>query len=77
MQVILQEDAFQSALVNKNMAQKLFKEGEMEIVQQIAVNDAFTRAALSVEQAKNAYKTNLLILEEVIGMKIFNLMDRK
>jgi len=68
------EDALQSALVNKNLAEKQFQQGEILVNVQMGINDMYTSTVLARDQAANNYKTTLLLLEELIGMPVSTLM---
>ncbi|PSR56665.1 hypothetical protein AHMF7605_25800 [Adhaeribacter arboris] len=70
-------DALQSANVNKKIADKKFKLGQIQLDELMTVNDLYTKAALVQEQFKNKYETTFLLLEELIGMNLNDLMNGK
>ncbi|SFU47748.1 Outer membrane efflux protein [Pontibacter akesuensis] len=69
------QDAFQSAKVSKQIAEKRFRQGELQVDEQMQVLDFYSKAGLALEQAKSVYLTNYLLLEERLGMTIYNLMN--
>ncbi|HKO79793.1 MAG TPA: TolC family protein [Chitinophagaceae bacterium] len=69
------QDALQTAYVNKTMAEKQFKEGNMQVSEQMTTDQLYTSALLAAEQAKNAYQTNLMLLEEMVGMPVLPLLS--
>lgn len=71
------QDAYQSANINKELADKKFREGSIQVDEQIAALDYHSKASLALQQAKNTYTTNLLLLEERIGMTINTLINGK
>ncbi|QNF32345.1 TolC family protein [Adhaeribacter swui] len=70
-------DALQSADINKKLADKKFKLGQIELDELMVVNDFYTKSAMAQEQFKNKYETVYLLLEELIGTTINDLMNRK
>jgi outer membrane protein TolC len=71
------QDAYQSANINKELAEKRFREGSIQVDEQIAALDYHSKASLALQEAKNTYTTNLLLLEERIGMTINTLINGK
>ncbi|MDQ3292492.1 MAG: TolC family protein [Bacteroidota bacterium] len=70
-------DALQSADINKKLADKKFKLGQIQLDELMTVNDFYTKALLTQEQFKNRYETAFLLLEELIGTTINDLMNKK
>jgi len=68
------QDALQTAYVNKTMAEKQFKEGNMQVSEQMTADQLYTSALLAAEEAKNRYQTNLFLLEELVGIPILPLL---
>ncbi|MCC3155129.1 TolC family protein [Hymenobacter sp. BT770] len=64
------QDALQSASVNKKIADKKFREGEIQVSEQITAIDFYNKAALADAEAKNSYQTAVLLMENMIGMPI-------
>lgn len=71
------QDAFQSASINKEISDKRFREGEIEVAEQITSMEYYNESSLRLQEAKSTYITNLLLLEERIGMTINTLMNGK
>lgn len=71
------QDAFQSASINKEISDKRFREGELQVAEQITAMEYYNESNLRLQEAKNAYITNLLLLEERIGMTINTLISGK
>ncbi|WP_198172673.1 TolC family protein [Hymenobacter ginkgonis] len=68
------QDALQSASISRKIADKRFKEGEIQVDEQMAAMDFYGKALLAHEEALNKYQTSQLLLEDLIGMPINNLM---
>lgn len=68
------QDALQSAGVSKKIADKRFKEGEIQVDDQMTAMDLYNKAVMAQEEAQNKYQTSQLLLEDMIGMPISNLM---
>ena len=71
------QDAYQSAVINKEISDKRFREGELQVAEQIQAMEYYNASSLALEEAKNTYITNLLLLEERIGMTINTLISGK
>jgi len=69
------QDALQTAYVNKTMAEKQFKEGSIQVSQQMTADQLYTNALLSAEEAKNKYQTNLYFLEALVGIPVLPLLS--
>ena len=63
-------DALQSASINKKIADKKFKEGEIQVDEQITAIDFYNRAVLAEAEARSKYQTAVLLMENLIGMPI-------
>jgi len=68
------QDALQSAGINKKIADKKFKEGEIQVDEQIVAIDFYNKAVLAEAEAKSKYQTAVLLMENLIGMPINTLM---
>ena len=68
------QDALQSANINKKIADKRFKEGEIQVDEQMAAIDLYGKALLAQEEVRNRYQTAQLLLEDLIGTSINNIM---
>ena len=71
------QDALQSATVSRKIADRRFKDGDIQVDEQMAAMDFYNKAFLAQEEARNKYQTAQLLLEELIGMPINMLMPRK
>ncbi|MGY2134575.1 TolC family protein [Hymenobacter sp. HD11105] len=71
------QDALQSASVSRKIADRRFKEGEIQVDEQMAAMDFYGKALLAQEEAKNKYQTAQLLLEDLIGMPITTLMAQR
>ncbi|MCJ8163616.1 TolC family protein [Pontibacter sp. E15-1] len=71
------QDALQSADITKNMTDKRFKDGNTKFEDQLTAIRFYNEAALDHEKAKNSYQTKLLLLEEMIGMTVSDLMRNR
>lgn len=71
------QEALQSATVNKKIADKKFKEGEIQVDEQIIAIDFYNKAVLADAEAKNKYQTAVLLMENLIGTPINTLMLAK
>ena len=68
------QEALQSAGISKKIADKKFKEGEIQVDEQIVAIDFYNRAVLAEAEAKSRYHTAVLLLENLIGTPINALM---
>ena len=57
------------------MAEKQFQEGTMQVNDQMTANQLYTNALLAAEEAKNSYQTNLMLLEELVGIPVLPLLN--
>jgi outer membrane protein TolC len=64
------QEALQSANVSKQIADRRFKQGEIQVDDQMAAMDYYNKAQLGYEEARNKYQTAQLLLEDIIGMPI-------
>lgn len=64
------QEALQSANVSKQIADRRFKQGEIQVDDQMAAMDYYSKAQLGYEEARNKYQTAQLLLEDIIGMPI-------
>jgi len=64
------QEALQSANVNKQIADRRFKQAEIQVDEQMAAQDFYGKAQLAHEEARNRYQTAQLLLEDLIGMPI-------
>jgi outer membrane protein TolC len=64
------QEALQSANVNKQIADRRFKQGEIQVDDQMTALDFYGKAQLAYAEARNRYQTAQLLLEDIIGMPI-------
>ncbi|WP_254244279.1 TolC family protein [Hymenobacter sp. BRD128] len=64
------QEALQSANVSKQIADHRFKQGEIQVDDQMVAMDFYSKAQLAYEEARNKYQTAQLLLEDIIGMPI-------
>ncbi|WP_187270217.1 TolC family protein [Pontibacter qinzhouensis] len=76
-QLELHQQAYQSAVVGNELAEKQFKAGEIMIDVMSTVQQNYTTTAVALESARINYETNLLMMEETIGMSIIDLIQIK
>lgn len=67
------QEGWQSANIGKKIADKRFRDGDIQIDEQMAAQDLYTRALLAREEASNRYQTAQLLLEDLIGTSINNI----
>ena len=63
-------DMLQSARISRQIADRRFKQGEVQVDEQIMAIDFYGRAQLTYEEAHNRYQTAQLLLEELVGKPI-------
>ncbi|RYE91405.1 MAG: hypothetical protein EOO37_00365 [Cytophagaceae bacterium] len=68
------QDGYQSANISKKIADKRFRDGDIQIDEQMAAQDLYTRALLAQAEANSRYQTAQLLLEDMIGTSINNIM---
>ncbi len=68
------QEAMQSASVNKQIADRRFKQGEIQVDDQMAAMDFYGKAQLAYEEARNHYQTAQLLLEDIIGVPITSII---
>ena len=71
------QEALQSAGITKRLADKKFKEGEIQVDEQIVAIDFYNKAVLAETEARNKYQTALFLMENLIGMSINNFMQQR
>ncbi|MFT2008999.1 TolC family protein [Pontibacter sp. 13R65] len=76
-QLELHQQSFQSAVVSHELAEKQFKSGEIMIDVMSNVQQNYTNTAVALQSAKINYETNLLMMEETIGVRIIDLIQIK
>jgi len=64
----------ESVNINRQMAERRFREGQIPLSELSVINEAYTRAAIEYQTSYTNYETNLRLLEEVAGVRISELM---
>ncbi|RZK27331.1 MAG: hypothetical protein EOO63_13700 [Hymenobacter sp.] len=64
------QEALQSASISRQIADKRFQQGELQIDEQMMASDFYGKALLAYEEARNRYQTAELLLENLIGVPI-------
>ncbi|MGV3641647.1 MAG: TolC family protein [Adhaeribacter sp.] len=75
-QLKLHQEAFQTAHIHFKLAEKQFETGELLLSEMAKINETYSAAAIAHGTAKIKYATSFLLMEEMIGMKIYDLMSR-
>lgn len=76
-QLKLHQEAFQTAHIHFKLAEKQFESGELPLSEMAKINESYSGAAIAQGTAKIKYATSFLLMEELIGMKIYDLMSGK
>ncbi|WP_187261798.1 TolC family protein [Pontibacter beigongshangensis] len=76
-QLELQQQAYQSAVISHELAEKQFRSGEIQIDVMSNVQQTYTSMTGALQSAKVNYETTLLMLEETIGTRIIDLIQSK
>ena len=71
----LNQEAFQTASVHYKLAEKQLASGEIMLSEMSVIQETYTRAAIAKETAKVKYETTFLYMEELIGMRIKDLLQ--
>ncbi|OON67592.1 TolC family protein [Hymenobacter sp. CRA2] len=71
------QDALQSATVSRKIAERRFKDGDIQVDEQMAASEYYGKALLALQEAQNKYVTAQLLLEEIIGQPITSIMPRQ
>lgn len=72
----LRLQAYQSAQLNYQMAEKQFRSGDVTLAEVSLLNDRTLTAAIEQENALSKYATAFLLLEDVTGARIPTLMPQ-
>ncbi len=71
----LNQDAYQTASVHYKLAEKQLASGEIMLSEMSVIQETYTRAAIAKETAKVRYETTFLYMEELIGMRVKDLLN--
>lgn len=64
------QEALQTANLSKQIADKRFQQGELQIDEQMTASEFQSKAVLAYEESRNRYQTAELLLENLIGASI-------
>jgi outer membrane protein TolC len=73
----ISQESMQNASINNQLAEKKFMKREIRVEEMLSIKEMHTRAAVALENAKTTYETSFLMLEELIGMKVSDLLTGK
>jgi outer membrane protein TolC len=73
----ISQETYQTASVRFKLAEKQFASRDIEVNDMFAVQEFYSRARVARETARINYETSFLLMEELIGMKITDLMSEK
>lgn len=73
----LYQQAFLSADTDHELVERQFREGQVTLGDLSQVNSRYAQAAIAQEQAASQYETSFLLLEELAGGRISDLMTSK
>jgi outer membrane protein TolC len=76
-QVKLHQEAFQTAHIHFKLAEKQFEKGEIPLSEMAEISQAYSGAAIAHNTSQVKYATALLMMEELTGKKIQDLMTQK
>jgi outer membrane protein TolC len=76
-QLKLHQEAFQTANIHFKLAEQQFDKGEIPLSEMAKINESYSAAAIAHGTSKIKYATAFLMMEELIGMKIYDLMNRR
>jgi outer membrane protein TolC len=73
----ISEEAYQAANVRFKLAERQFAAHEIQVDDIVTVQEFYARARTVRETARIRYETAFLLMEELIGMKVIDLMNSK
>lgn len=73
----ISEEAYQTANLRFKLAEKQFASREIQVNEIVTVQEFYARARIVRETAHIRYETAFLLMEELIGMKVIDLMNGK
>ena len=73
-QLKLHQEAFQTANIHFKLAEKQFEKGEIQLAEMAKISESYSAAAIAHGTAQVIYATAFLMMEELIGRKIQDLM---
>jgi outer membrane protein TolC len=76
-QLKLHEEAYQTINIHFKLAEKQFEKGEIQLSEMAKISESYSGAATAQGTSQVKYATAFLIMEELIGRKIQDLMTQK
>lgn len=76
-QVKLHQEAYQTINIHHKLAEKQFEKGEITLAEMAKISETYAAAATAQGTSQVRYATAFLMMEELIGKKIKDLMTRK
>jgi outer membrane protein TolC len=73
----ISQESYQLADLRFKLAEKQFAKQEIEVDKMVTVQEFYARARTVREAARIKYETAFLMMEELIGMKVIDLMNSK
>ena len=73
----ISQESYQSADLRFKLAEKQFAKQEIQVDKMVTVQEFYARARTAREAARIKYETTFLMMEELIGMKVIDLMNSK
>jgi outer membrane protein TolC len=73
----ISQESYQSADLRFKFAEKQFAKQEIQVDKMVTVQEFYARARTAREAARIKYETTFLMMEELIGMKVIDLMNSK
>jgi outer membrane protein TolC len=76
-QLKLHQEAYQSASIHYKLAEKQFEKGGISLPEMAKISETYNGAASARGTSQVKYATVILMMEELIGMKLYELMNVK
>lgn len=76
-QMKLHQEAYQTINIHFKLAEKQFEKGEITLAEMAKISETYAAAATAQGTSQVRYATAFLMMEELIGKKIKDLMTRK
>jgi outer membrane protein TolC len=76
-QLKLHQEAYQSANIHYKLAEKQFEKGAISLPEMARISETYNGAASARGTSQVKYATAILMMEELIGMKVYELMKGK
>lgn len=76
-QLELHQEALQTANIHFKLAEKQFAKGEIQLSEMARISESYTTAATAYGTSKVKYATAILMMEELIGKKLQDLINAR